>query len=75
LIAALATLREDWRSTLLGCLDEKLHRGVLEAMIEHGPAVDGVSRLPTPTVDNLDIATHHRILRMIRTLVERGYAV
>jgi hypothetical protein len=75
LIGALAALREDWRRTLLGCLDETLHRAVLEAMIEHGPAVDGVSRLPTPTVDNLDIATHHRILRMIHTLVERGHAV
>jgi hypothetical protein len=75
LLGALATLREDWRRTLLNCLDENLHRGVLEAMIEHGPAVDGVSRLPTPTVDNLDIATHHRILRMIRTLVEQGHAV
>ncbi len=75
LIGALAALREDWHRTLLGCLDETLHRAVLEAMIEHGPAVDGVSRLPTPTVDNLDIATHHRILRMIRTLVERGHAV
>jgi D-glutamate cyclase len=75
LVGALATLREDWRRTLLGCLDETLHRTVLEAMIEHGPAVDGVSRLATPTVDNLDIATHHRMLRMIRTLVERGHAV
>jgi D-glutamate cyclase len=75
LIGALAALREDWRRTLLACLDETLHRAVLEAMIEHGPAVDGVSRVPTPTVDNLDIATHHRILRMIRTLVERGHAV
>jgi hypothetical protein len=75
LIGALAALREDWRRTLFACLDETLHRSVLEAMIEHGPAVDGVSRLPTPTVDNLDIATHHRILRMIRTLVEQGHAI
>jgi hypothetical protein len=75
LIGALATLREDWRATLLACLDEALDRAVLETMIEHGPAVDGVSRLPTPTVDNLDIATHHRVLRMIRTTVERGHAV
>ena len=75
LIGALAALREDWRATLLACLDETLDRAVLEAMIQHGPAVDGVSRLPTPTVDNLDIATHHRVLRMIRTTVERGYAV
>jgi len=75
LIGALAVLREDWRPTLLACLDETLDRTVLEAMIEHGPAVDGVSRLPTPTVDNLDITTHHRILRTIRALVEQGYAI
>jgi hypothetical protein len=75
LIGALAALREDWRRTLVACLDETLDRAVLEAIIEHGPAVDGVSRLPTLTVDGLDIATHHRILRMIRTLVERGHAI
>jgi hypothetical protein len=73
LIGALAALREDWRPTLLGCLDETLDRAVLEAMIEEGPAVDGVSRLPALTVDNLDIATHHQVLRKIRTLVEHEH--
>ena len=75
LIGALAVLRDDWCRTLLGCLDETLDRAVLEAMIEQGPAVDGVSRLPTPTVDNIDIATHHHILRTIRTLVEQKHAL
>jgi hypothetical protein len=75
LIGALAALREDWRTAMVACLDETLDRAVLEAMIEHGPAVDGVSRLREPTVDNLDITTHHRILRKIRTLVEQGYAI
>ena len=75
LIGALATLREDWRRTLVACLDERLDRAVLEAMIQHGPAVDGVSRLPTLTVDNLDIATHHRILRRIRDMIEQAHAV
>ena len=73
LIGALAALHEDWRPTLLACLDETLDRIVLEAMIEQGPAVDGVSRQPTLTVDNLDIATHHQVLRKIRTLVEHGH--
>ena len=73
LIGALAALREDWRRTLLACLDETLDRTVLEAMIELGPAVDGVSRLPTLTVDNLNIASHHRVLRKIRILVEQGH--
>ena len=75
LIGALAALREDWRPTLLGCLDETLDRTVLEAMIEQGPAVDGVSRQPTLTVDDLGIAIHHQILRKIRTLVERGHGL
>src|SRR6516225_11166493 len=75
LIGALAALRDDWHRPLLGCLDETLHRAVLEAMIEHGPAVDGVSRLRALTVDNLDIATHNRVLRMIRNLVEQGHAI
>ena len=73
LIGALAALHEDWRRTLLACLDETLDRIVLEAMIEQGPAVDGVSRQPTLTVDNLDIATHHQVLRKIRTLVEHEH--
>jgi len=75
LIGALAALREDWRGTLLACLDETVDRAVLEATVDYGPAVDGVSRLRTLTVDNLDIATHHRILRMVRTMVERGHAI
>jgi hypothetical protein len=75
LIGALAALREDWRPTMVACLDETLDRAVLEAMIEHGPAVDGVSRLRTPTVDNLDIATHHRVLRKIRALVEQRHEI
>ncbi|MBV8091179.1 MAG: DUF4392 domain-containing protein [Alphaproteobacteria bacterium] len=73
LLGALAALREDWRLPLLACLDEGLDRAVLETTIAHGPAVDGVSRRPTPTVDNLEIAAHHRILRKIRTLVEQGH--
>src|SRR6266436_2683242 len=75
LLGALAALRQDWRARLLACLDEARDQAVLEATVNHGPAVDGVSRLQTPTVDNLDIATHHRILRNIRTLVEQGYAI
>jgi D-glutamate cyclase len=72
LLGALAALRSEWRAPLLACLDEGLDRRVLETVIAQGPAVDGVSLLPTPTVDNLDLATHHRVLRTIRMLVERA---
>jgi hypothetical protein len=68
LLGALAVLREDWRAPLLSCLDEALDTRLLETTIKEGLAVDGVSRLPTPTVDNLPIAVHHEKLRRIRAL-------
>ncbi len=70
LLGALAALRPDWRERLLACLDEKLDQAVLEATVDNGPAVDGVSRLRAMTVDNLDMTTHHSKLREIRSLVQ-----
>jgi hypothetical protein len=66
LLAALAMLRPDWRDGLLRSLDERLDQAVLEATVLRGPAVDGVSRTQTLTVDGFDSATHHRKLRAIR---------
>src|SRR5277367_5089087 len=73
LLAALAALRSDWRERLLACLDEKLDQAILEAMVNNGPAVDGVSRSRSMTVDNLDMAIHHSKLREIRALVQAGH--
>jgi D-glutamate cyclase len=70
ILGALAALREDWRSRLLACLDEGLDKVILTATVDHGPAVDGVSRLRTMTVDNLEMAVHHAKIRDIRALVE-----
>jgi D-glutamate cyclase len=75
LLAALAVLRQDWRKQMLACLDEVLDKAVLEATVVNGPAVDGVSRLRTMTVDNLEIAIHHKKLREIRALAEAGDGV
>jgi len=75
LLGALAALREEWRARLLSCLDEALDKAILQATVDHGPAVDGVSRLRTMTVDNLDIAVHHVKLREIRAVVEGGYGI
>jgi hypothetical protein len=75
LLGALAALRPDWRERLLACLDEKLDKAILEATVNNGPAVDGVSRLHTMTVDNLDMAIHHSKLQEIRSLVQAQYGL
>ena len=56
-------------------MGEKLDKAVLEATVNNGPAVDGVSRLRAMTVDNLGLSVHHSKLREIRTLVRAGHAV
>ena len=75
LLGALAALRRDWREKLLACLSEKLDEAILAATVDHGPAVDGVSRLRTMTVDNLEVTVHHEKLREIRALVEAQHGV
>jgi D-glutamate cyclase len=75
LLGALAVLRADWRTRLIDSLDEGLERQVLEATLADGPAVDGVSRRQTPTIDNLDLATHQEKLRAIRALAKGEHEV
>ena len=75
LLGALAVLRADWYRGLIDSLDEVLERQVLEATLAEGPAVDGVSRLQTPTIDNLDLAIHQEKLRAIRALAKGGHEV
>jgi hypothetical protein len=75
LLGALAALRPDWRERLIACLNEEFDKAILEATVNHGPAVDGVSRLRAMTVDNLDMAIHHSKLREIRSLVQAGHGV
>lgn len=72
LIGALAVVREDWRQPLVRCLDEDLDARILETTLRDGPAVDGVSRLQAPTIDNLDLAAHHRKLRTVRALARQA---
>jgi hypothetical protein len=70
LLAALAILRPEWRETLLASLDETLDRTILETTVREGPAVDGVSREQTLTVDRLGMEIHHAKLRAIRAAIE-----
>jgi len=75
LLGSLAALRQDWRARLLACLDERLDKAILEAAVNRGPAVDGVSRMRAMTVDNLAMTIHHSKLRDIRALVEAQYGM
>lgn len=75
LLGALAALRQDWRAPLLAALNEKLDEAILRATVDDGPAVDGVSRLRSMTVDGLDIAIHHSKLRQIRAFVEAEHGL
>lgn len=69
LIGGLAAQRADWRAALLHCLDPALDQAVLEATVRNGPAVDGVTRQHTATIDSLPLATHHQVLHAIRQLI------
>jgi len=70
LIGALAVIRDDWRVTLTDCLDAARDEAILQAIVNDGPAVDGVTRQRTLTVDSLPAALHHAKLRAIRAVVE-----
>ena len=70
LMAALAVLRPDWRESLLASLDEQRDAAILQTMVNDGPAVDGVTRERTLTVDTLPLDVHHAKLRAIRAVAE-----
>jgi D-glutamate cyclase len=70
LIGALAALRPDWGATLIDCLDPEREAVILRDTVNDGPAVDGVTRQRTPTVDSLPIEVHQEKLRAIRAVVE-----
>ena len=70
LIGALAVIREDWRATMIGWLDPARDGAILQAMVNDGPAVDGVTRRRTLTVDSMPAEVHHAKLRAIRAVVE-----
>jgi hypothetical protein len=70
LIGALAVLRQDWRGTLIDCLDPEREAAILRAAVNEGPAVDGVTRQRTLTVDSLPVEVHQEKLRAIRAVVE-----
>jgi hypothetical protein len=70
LVGALAVIRDDWRDSLMEWLDATRDGAILEAMVNDGPAVDGVTRQRALTVDGMPAAVHHAKLQAIRAIVE-----
>ncbi|NKC15495.1 MAG: DUF4392 domain-containing protein [Gammaproteobacteria bacterium] len=62
LLAALACMRPDLKGDLLAALDRDTHWAMLQAMVQNGPAVDGVTRQQTLTVDGLDFTVHGQFI-------------
>jgi hypothetical protein len=70
-IAGLAVRDPGWRDTLRDCLDPAIERRVMETLVEHGPAVDGVTLQRALTIDSLDLATHREKLEQVRALIDQ----
>lgn len=68
LLEALALLRPDWAITLDPMLDE----AIVAAMVRDGPAVDGVSRQGTVTIDGLGMEAHRAVLAAVRSALARS---
>ncbi|WP_428488750.1 glutamate cyclase domain-containing protein [Rhodopila sp.] len=69
MLAALAVLRPEWSGAMLASVAEHLDQAVVEAMVRDGPAVDGVSLRHEATIDALDFAVHHAVLRRILAVI------
>ena len=54
---------------MAACLDPLLDTAVIEAMVQDGPAVDGVSLRRVATIDALGLDVHHDLLNAIRSLI------
>ncbi len=44
---------------------------ILEVMVEKGPLVDGVSGLPTATVDGLSDDAYFKVMKLLRNIEKR----
>jgi len=62
LMAALAVLRPDWRSTIAPFLNAELDFAVTRAIVERAGAVDGVTARPEATVDGLGPDVHGALI-------------
>jgi hypothetical protein len=74
LIAALACLLPDSAVRLLEGLTPDRDRGILEAVVANGPAVDGVLGVQVASVDGLEQALHNALLLDVLAEADRYLA-
>jgi D-glutamate cyclase len=65
LIAGLAVRDPASRDIFLECLDPAIERRILRALIDDGPAVDGVTLRRESTIDGLDLSAHGTIRELV----------
>lgn len=70
LLASLALLRTDWSAQLMEILTVASKSNILEEMVTKGPAVDGVTKIQSLSVDNLPWDVHATVTNDIREIVK-----
>jgi D-glutamate cyclase len=67
---ALALLRPDMAERLLAGLTPEKDKAILQAVVEKGPAVDGIRGTRELSVDNLNWEVHGEVLKQLRRAYE-----
>ena len=68
LIAGLAAVNGVWRDRLRGVLDPAADARIVAAMVEQGPAVDGVTLRREATIDGISMSGHRAVLEALKAL-------
>ena len=69
LLTALSLLRPDWKLAILSGLNSETEFYILESIVKHGPAVDGIKGVPSLSVDNLPFEYHAHIMKVATQLI------
>jgi D-glutamate cyclase len=72
LLAALAILRSDWEAQIFEGLQPETEFDILENLVNNGPAVDGIRRVKSLSVDNLSWDLYVQVLNMVLQLIIRN---
>ncbi|WP_315785491.1 DUF4392 domain-containing protein [Fischerella sp. JS2] len=69
LLTALSLLRPDWKIAILSGLNSQAEFYILESIVKHGPAIDGIKGVPSLSVDNLPFEYHAHIMKLATQII------